>query len=96
MLPEFPTDVARTNSNTNAVKVWDKGYDQVMKRQTEYEDNKNSLFQLIWGQCSQELKNEIKALPNYNDMKTGRNCIELLSDQKQLFIVLKLQRIHRE
>ena len=80
MLPEFPTDVTRTNLNTGAIKVWDKRCDQVMKRQTEYEDNKNSLFQLIWGQCSQGLKDEIKALPHYNDMKTGRKCIELLSD----------------
>ena len=43
-LPEFPTDVTRTNLNTGAIKVWDKRCDQVMKRQTEYEDNKNSLF----------------------------------------------------
>ena len=73
MLPKFPTDVTRPN-------LWDKRCDQVMKRQIEYEKNKNSLFQLIWGQCSQGLKDEIKALPHYNDMKTRRNCIELLSD----------------
>ena len=84
VLPEFPTNVTRTNPNTGAVKVWDNRCDQVIKRQTEYEDNKNSLFQLIWGQCSQGLKDEIKALPHYNDMKTGRNCIELVSDLKTI------------
>ena len=84
VLPQFPTDVTRTNPNTGAVKVWDNRCDQVIKHQIEYEDNKNSLFQLRWGKCSQGLKDEIKALPHYNDMKTGRNCIELLSDLKTI------------
>ena len=83
-LPDFPSDVTRTNPNTCAVKVWEKKCDQVLKRETEYADNKNSLFQLVWGQCSQGLKDEIKALPSYTEMKSDRNCIQLLSDLKTI------------
>ena len=47
ILPDFPSDVIRTNPNTGAVKVLEKRCDQVLKRETEYADNKNSLFQLV-------------------------------------------------
>ena len=69
-LPDFPSDVTRTNPNTGAVKVWEKRCDQVLKRETEYADNKKSLFQLVWGQCSQGLKDEMKALSSYTEMKS--------------------------
>ena len=78
-LPDFPSDVTRANPNTGAVKVWEKRCDQVLKRETEYADNKNSLFQLVWGQCVQGLKDEIKALSSYIERKSDRNSIRLLS-----------------
>ena len=83
-LPDFPSDVTRTNPNTCAVKVWEKRCDQVLKRETEYVDNKNILFQIVWGQCSQGLKDEIKVLPSYTEMNSARNCIQLLSDLKTI------------
>ena len=48
-----------------------------MKRETEYEDKNNSLFQLVQGQFFQGLKDEVKVIPHYDEMKANRNSIEL-------------------
>ena len=42
----MPDGNITVESSTGVVKIWEKRYDLVIKKEFEYEDNKNSLYQL--------------------------------------------------
>ena len=55
--PDYPDTIKADDGsdkppNTDDVRMWEKKYDLFLKRETMFENNKNKLFSIIWGQCT--------------------------------------------
>ena len=46
-----------------------------MDREEDLESGKKKLYTLIWGQCTKLMKNELKAMSNYEDMNVKQDPI---------------------
>ena len=68
--------------NTGDVRIWEKKYDLFLKREMMFENNKNKLFSIIWGQCTQSMKDEVTGIKGYLSRRQSRDCIWLIKEIK--------------
>ena len=51
-----------------------------MKQQKDkYKDNESNAWALIYGQCSPELKNKLKGMSRYDNVKADKDVVKLLT-----------------
>jgi hypothetical protein len=58
--------------------IWQEDYKTKKKNKEEYEENKQRAHALVWGQCSPELRNKVKAAANYGTVSADQDVVELL------------------
>ena len=67
------------------------------------EDNKKTIFTIVWGQCSQMMQAKLQSLKNYSTNKSNANCVWLLKEIKGItnkfegtwYILISLDNIER-
>ena len=73
-VPDYPVtiktdDGGDTPPNTGDVRMWGNEYDLFLKRETMFENNKTNYFSIIWGQCTQSMKDEGKGIKGYQSRR---------------------------
>ena len=76
--PKDPSDP----DNRIAVKKWEKAFDKFCKWEQVLKDNMTTLYNIVWGQCSESMQQKLERLPTYKDMSTTKNAIDLLTTIK--------------
>jgi hypothetical protein len=89
-----PVDPVDPN-NKVAMKKWEREYDKYRKWKVSMAENIKTLYNLVWGQCSETMQQNIESLDEYTDMRSDSDGIELLlaikntaynySDEKYIF-----------
>ena len=59
-------------------RIWGKSIDQYVIRLEQYRQYKDSLYDIIWAQCSSAMQAKLKMIQDYDDMDETLNCLELL------------------
>jgi Zinc knuckle len=72
--PDDPTDP----NDRVALKKWERNYDEYRKWKISLDENVKTLYNLVWGQCSESMQQKIESLPNFEDMETKNDGIALL------------------
>ena len=65
---------------------------QFRDRRTIYRRNKENAYELIWGQCTDAIKDKIKASNDYAVLKRKRDPIQLLFHVRKLIFNFKAER----
>ena len=60
------------------MKKWEKEYDGYLKSKKYLDDNVKTLYNLVWGQCTDSMQQKIEGLDTYSDMDTKQDGIALL------------------
>ena len=60
------------------MKKWEKEYDAYLKSKKYLDDNVKTLYNLVWGQCTDAMQQKIEGLDTYEDMETEQDGIALL------------------
>ena len=78
--PTYPTG---DTANDEKKAVWNKEYDQYMKKMDIYEEQKAQVFVVIIGRCTTAMLNRIEKLGTYEDLEKDHNVVGLLKVIKQ-------------
>ena len=73
--PTYPSGDAATEAEK---AIWSKEYDSYMKKKDKYDNDKASTYEVVWKQCTKEMKNRIEKLGNYESIEADNNVIDLL------------------
>jgi Reverse transcriptase (RNA-dependent DNA polymerase)/Zinc knuckle len=74
-VPDDPPD----NATLGQQRLWEKAVDEVAKMQGHYNQNLMTLFALVWGQCSDALREKLRSKPEYVEVNTTQNGLDLLN-----------------
>ena len=94
-LQEFtvPEPVAGKTTNDELNKlILTRGADAYVSREGYYRESNSTTFSVLWGQCSNTLKDELEARPEYEQIR-GCEVITLLKIIRELCFNLK-QKVH--
>lgn len=80
VIPE-PEDI-RDDATPKQLFIWQGKMKTFNLRTDELRSNLNSLYSVIWGQCSDSMKTKLKALDEYVIESKRDNCVWLLSQIK--------------
>ena len=72
-----PADPVAGASRTDT-RIWEEEVKQYVKRQDTLRSNVQSLYSLVWGQCTEGLREKIKSHNDYQTTSQARNGINLL------------------
>jgi alkaline phosphatase len=74
---DIPKDLA--DDATNAAKrIWEKKIDEFVKRELYFDENMQTLYSLIWGQCSDVMQARVEASSDYDKMSESGDSLALL------------------
>jgi hypothetical protein len=71
---------------------WEKEVDEYAKRKTFLADNVQTVYSLVWGQCTDAMRQKIKALPTYEHVITDGDGLALLKAIKNLIYSFQSQK----
>jgi hypothetical protein len=77
--PDPPENATRTQ-----LRKWEKKVDEFVKRELQLEENIQTLYSLVWGQCTDIMRQRIEALNTFADMSDTKNGLELLRAIKNI------------
>ena len=63
-----------------------------MKKAKQMEEHNKTLFAIVWGQCTDALRQKIEALDNYENMSRDSDGIELLKTIRNTVYNFQSQR----
>jgi hypothetical protein len=87
-LPVAPAD--ETDKTLN--KIWDKEIDEYVKRKTQLADNMQTVYSLVWGQCTDVMRQKVEALSVYKTLTTNGDGLMLLKAIKGLVYNFQSQK----
>jgi Zinc knuckle len=74
-----PTPPATTLSKAQD-KIFEKQIVEYCKRIAQLEENVKKVFAIVWGQCSEALREKLRALPNFTQMQSDGDGLGLLKE----------------
>ena len=83
--PQEPT-TTRAGANSWAVDRYKLKYSQYLKLAEIYDNDKAKTFAVIYGQCTETMKNKLKSFPDHSDVSRHANVIKLLQRIKKLML----------
>ena len=72
--PEEPDDP----DNKIEMKKWERSYDRYCKSTKDLEEHVKTLYNLVWGQCSESMQQKIESMDTYQSMYQSNDGIALL------------------
>ena len=67
--PPEPEDPPEGATETKR-RIWEKHVDEYVKRTTHMTENIKSIFSLVWGQCTDIMRQKVEALSDFADMSS--------------------------
>jgi hypothetical protein len=62
--------------------IWETSLKSYSRRSEELKSNLTKLYAVIWGQCSEAMRNKLRALDEFTEENKNNNCIWLLNEIK--------------
>ena len=79
VMPTIPMPTAPpANTDATLTQIWEKQVDLYVKKVDQLETNVQSLFSLVWGQCTDAMQAKVEAAPTYSQVATDNSGIKLL------------------
>jgi hypothetical protein len=72
---DVPKDLADTATNAQEKRIWEKKIDEFVKRELYFEKNMQTLYSLIWGQCSDVMQLRVEALSDNDTMSESGDSL---------------------
>lgn len=91
--PKEPTGT-RATSNSWAVDRYKLEYAHYLKLSQEYDRDKAKTFAMVYGQCTEAMKNKLKTFPDHDDVSRNANVIKLLERIKKLMLGDNQEQYH--
>jgi hypothetical protein len=89
---EVPTDSPATATKTKEL-IWKKKVEEYVRRESYLEENIESLFSLVWGQCTHIMRQKVEALDAFdNKLAADNDGIELLKTIKNTAFSFETQK----
>ena len=86
-----PEEIDKTD-----LRIWEKEVDEFVKRKTAYTRNKQALYMIIWGQCSDTMQARPRSLDKFAKIESTKNCLALLKEIKAITYKFESQRYLHE
>ncbi len=92
--PNPPTSTSTTTRSQDSLdqdiyKEQIKGY---VARKQKYDENKDKLYSVIWGQCSDSMQSRIQSNTNFQSIDEKRSCLLLLKEIKGVMFNFESQQ----
>ena len=87
----MPDDLPE-GANKTMERIWEKEVDEYVKRKCNLEENVKTIYSLVWGQCSDIMRQKLEALDNFNTIKAEGNGVDLLKAIKSLTFNFQSQK----
>ena len=81
--PPEPKGTGGNPASKGALRIWDKQLDLHAKREYDLAGNVQSLYSLVWGQCSETMQGKVEAVPEF------ANLAQPMNDGIELLIIIK-------
>jgi hypothetical protein len=72
-----PTDPANPDNKVE-MKKWEREYDEYRKWNVSITESIKTLFNLVWGQCSETMQQKLESLDDYTNIRASSDGIALL------------------
>jgi hypothetical protein len=82
-----PEDADRTD-----IRIWEKSVDDYVKRKTKLSENNKTAYSLIWGQCSDVMRQRVESTPEFTTIAQNGEAIELLKIIKDISYNYQIQK----
>jgi hypothetical protein len=79
-VPEDPDD----NATKTQIRIWEKKIDDYVKKETITKENLKTAYSLIWGQCSDPMRQRLESTDNFQLIASQGDAIELLKMIKNI------------
>ena len=86
-----PTNISGSAMKTQTA-IWQAEVDLFVKRKEAYCENKNTMYSVIWSQCSKAMQAKIKATNNYEDILDNNDSLWLLEAIKGIAYKFESQK----
>ena len=63
---------------------WQEKYKRYCNKIEEFNSGKKKLYTLLWGQCTQIMKNELQAVDEFEEMDDDQDPISLIKNIKKI------------
>ena len=73
-----PPDDHADDAGKTVVRIWEKMVDEHVRRISYLEENIKSLYSLVWGQCSDVVRQKVEANKDFEGMADSGDGIKLL------------------
>jgi len=74
---EMPEDPAE-NATRTEIRIWEKRVDDYVKQDTTKKENLKTAYSLIWGQCSDPMRQRLVSANTFSQIASHGDAIELL------------------
>ena len=81
-IPPSAPRITRSNENTVEQDIYKEQVKMFVSRRERYNENKDKLFPLIWGQCSNSMQSKLQAKTGFHEIDQSRNCLQLIKEIK--------------
>ena len=94
---EKPTQPISTTTTTRSQDAIDQDiYKEQIKmyvsRKERYVENKDKLYSVIWGQCSDSIQSKLQSKPTFHNIDESRDCLRLLKEIKGIMFNYESQQ----
>lgn len=93
---ELPTLVPPVDPPAGATRtqerIWEKQVDEFCKREAQLRENVKTLFSLVWGQCTDIMRQKLDALPDHEAVALANDGLELLKSIKVIVFQFQSQK----
>jgi hypothetical protein len=93
--PVVPVPASLTKAETDdplTFALWKEQITDYSKRKGVIQQNTKAVFAVIWGQCSESMKDKIKSLDEYETKVDDGDCVWLLTNIKGIMMRFEGQR----
>ena len=81
-----------SSADKTDLRIWEKQVDEYVKRINAYANNKEALFAILWGQCSDSMQTRLKTIDDFKSINEERKCLSLLTEIQGITYKFETQR----
>ena len=80
------------NATKTQERIWEKTVDQFVKKTDTLAENMKTLYSLVWGQCTDIMRQRVEALDNFDAMSSAGDSLALLKAIKGIAFNFQSQK----
>ena len=92
--PSQPSSSGATTRSQDAIEqdIYKEQIKMYVSRRERYMENKDKLYSVIWGQCSDTIQSKLQGKSTFNHIDESRDCIMLLKEIKGIMYNFESQQ----